>query len=312
MHYAQRRLDNLDRPEFGIRKSEVLNMGVFQLFFSSPYSGLNSLSWNTRELFYNNSFYKVKGFEYTGDPSYFYFITVIDDDFEAFKVRRGGSWVMDHVNLGEEEVRMLEKVFSSVIEHFGWNKPFEERCANIKPTRIQKDDLEVFLSTLVLPDTPAVQAPQQAVPNSVVTEILECAKNPLEYFRTHEAYLAKDLCIVEPAPKLFLYVLMDKLMHLDRVRALDWKAGVEEIQPAIKALTGINPFRDLPGADTLDTETLLRHTAKILSLEGLCLVNFDDGSDSYHISVIQGDFGEFSRLCRKVKIKVQQVQALPE
>ncbi len=234
------------------------------IWIDSRYTGLNDLSWNMEEWFdHEKKRYQAKGFQFSGNIDYFYFVSIIDDDFEAFKVPRKGSWLQDHRSLSEEEVLMPEQVFSGLIDDCGWNKPFEERYAGVKASRIQKADLESFLTSLVPLNKPATQDSLKADVESISAEILECAKNPLPYFKAHEPYLVNELDIDEPVSQLFKYVLLAKLMRLEVVFAIDWKDSLEEIRPAIQTLSGINPFIGLPGAEESDTDTLLRHAAKI-------------------------------------------------
>jgi hypothetical protein len=100
---------------------------------------------------------------------------------------------------------------------------------------------------------------------------------------------------------------MGNLILLDKVYVIDWKDGLKEIQAAILALSGLDPFVDLLDAMDCDAITLLSHASKRLASQGLCLVNFDDGSDTYQISVTKCDFDVFYRICKKLKFKVQQI-----
>jgi len=304
MYYAQKRLHKLDRSEFAIRDSEVLTMKTFKLFFSSGYSGVDPLSWQAQE-HHCIDYYKAKGFQYSEHPQYLYFISIIDDDFEACKVLRSGSF-LDSLPLNEEEVIMLEKAFSFVIEHCGWNKSFEERYAHIKATRINKKDIEAFVAALAPFNMLCAQTAQKANLASIAAEILECAQQPVTFFKTHESYLVEELYIDEPIPQLYRHVLMGKLMQLDAVYDIDWKDGLEEIQPAILALSGSDPFIDLPDAENCDAEKLLSYAGDTLAAQGLCLVNFNNGSDTDQISITKSTFEDFYSLCKKLKIKVQR------
>jgi hypothetical protein len=117
--------------------------------------------------------YKAKGFQYSEHPDYLYYISIIDDDFEVFKVPRSGS-CLDSLCINEEEVIMLENAFTSVIEYCGWNKPFEERYAQIKASRINKIDIEAFLAALSL-NKLYTQTTQKTSLESIVSKTLECA-----------------------------------------------------------------------------------------------------------------------------------------
>ena len=295
--------------------SDVLNLDNVHKVLASKITGLGltealiplpNTSWRKEELFFDHAdfgkIYIPINIHFTNGTKD-YFIVLIDDKLE---IRRWPGFSsasknidekIDHTAIVEEvEFRDVERSFKAVVDHLGFNKPYEERYKSVRGVTVKKESLGRFVKLIC--DDPGGQ--------DITTEkVHKAAINPVAYFKENMDYF-QAFFVSEPSKELWLSVLVQELKSAKVLFELDWKASIADINFALSELSR-HQFKQILTADEEQGQTrkLLAKADKKLQTQGFFLLTILAGSDSFPVFLIKNEKKDELLTCaRQCKIKV--------
>ncbi len=179
------------------------------------------------------------------------------------------NFKLDHVNVTDSEVTMLEHCFSRLLAEALPEEPIEQRFKKVKGTPLKYESLFEFVNIVL-------EKPSLA--KAVAKELSEVAENPVTYFSNNQHALNK-LDIDEPDDKLYRTILIVRLNHHRKLAYLDWRSSADEVSSALKPLVGKHTKTIIdPKGTYCDTYAMLKTAGK--ALRNLGLVGFSIATDA--------------------------------
>lgn len=216
-----------------------------------------------------------------------YFIVMIDGELE---VRRwpGFRLDMDHPDkmksypLKDRGVmQALEKSFSLLMETTGVNKAYEDRFKNVRPTLLDKEELDALLEIICPGCDPDLSS-----------DVYNAALNPLPFYKTNSLRLQALGC-QGPYEGMYMLLLLDGLKQRKVLQVLPKDASMAEIGEVISGLSqgryaGIFTERDTGNAE-LATGTLLKLACGRLLNKGAALMFLENAPQGYNVTLVKSD-----------------------
>lgn len=230
----------------------------------------------------------------------YYFVALIAG---KVGIRRWPSFVakknfkLDHVNVTDNEVKMLEQCFSRLLAEVLPDEPIEHRFKKVKGTPLRYESLFEFVNMVL-------EKPSLA--KALAMELSEAAENPVTYFSNNQRALSK-LDIDEPDTKLYRTILIERLEHHRKLAYLDWRSRADEVASALKALAGKHKKTIIdPKGTYRDTYSMLKTAGKALRDLGLTGFSIATDADAYAIIVVNVSHTKRLRsLAKACKLKIQ-------